>query len=562
VFALRLDLLTGRYAATSFDDRRRAEWPPHPARLFSALVATWGEHEPSERPEAERSALDWLERQPAPRLVADALERVSHRTVADAFVPVNDLAVVRWPSPVKRDEAEAALASAKDEKAAIKARKKLDTEVARYRDAAANAAAVDPKGFDQTAIRVAAGIDHPERRKRQARTFPVVVPVTMSIVFAWSGDPPAEVRAALADLASRVTRLGHSSSLVVARVVEAAEVAALEAEIGAYLPDDDGEHLLRWVGAGQLSRLEAAHARHQGVEPRVLPASFQRYTRHRVEPGAPNVSTTFDPRLIVLGRVGGPRLPITAAPGLARQLRRALISSAAEPVPSIISGHDADGRPATTPHIAYAPLPNVATPYADGALLGVALCLPRGIRGDDRVAVLRALAALEQPDGEDRIIRLQLGAAGVLELRREVPGEAGRLTTTPARWTSASRRWVSATPVALDRNPGDLHDGNVERRAAAFAAAELVVREAVRHAAPAAADQLVRVTVHRSALLPGHEKPVRHPRYPENAARPARVLVHVLLEFATPVEGPLLIGAGRHAGLGLMLPQRTAEAAP
>ncbi|MFN8876672.1 MAG: type I-U CRISPR-associated protein Csb2, partial [Gemmatimonadota bacterium] len=52
MFALRLDLLTGRYAATSFDDRRRAEWPPHPARLFSALVATWGEHEPSERPEA------------------------------------------------------------------------------------------------------------------------------------------------------------------------------------------------------------------------------------------------------------------------------------------------------------------------------------------------------------------------------------------------------------------------------------------------------------------------------------------------------------------------------
>ncbi len=39
MLAIEVRLLTGRYAATAFDDRRRAEWPPHPTRLYSALAA-------------------------------------------------------------------------------------------------------------------------------------------------------------------------------------------------------------------------------------------------------------------------------------------------------------------------------------------------------------------------------------------------------------------------------------------------------------------------------------------------------------------------------------------
>ena len=39
MLAIEFELLTGRYAATAHNDRSRAEWPPHPARIFSALVA-------------------------------------------------------------------------------------------------------------------------------------------------------------------------------------------------------------------------------------------------------------------------------------------------------------------------------------------------------------------------------------------------------------------------------------------------------------------------------------------------------------------------------------------
>ena len=59
--------LTGRAVATDPVDRRRAEWPPHPDRVFQALVAAWGE-----RGEAadERAALEWLCGLPAPEITA------------------------------------------------------------------------------------------------------------------------------------------------------------------------------------------------------------------------------------------------------------------------------------------------------------------------------------------------------------------------------------------------------------------------------------------------------------------------------------------------------------
>ena len=37
--AITIELLSGSYDAAEVDDRERAEWPPHPARLFCALVA-------------------------------------------------------------------------------------------------------------------------------------------------------------------------------------------------------------------------------------------------------------------------------------------------------------------------------------------------------------------------------------------------------------------------------------------------------------------------------------------------------------------------------------------
>src|SRR4051812_4778928 len=84
MLALEVKFLLGRYAATDFRDRDRAEWPPHPARLFSALVAATYD---GGLGESARAALLWLENQPPPWICApDAAEQAA----VTAFVPIND----------------------------------------------------------------------------------------------------------------------------------------------------------------------------------------------------------------------------------------------------------------------------------------------------------------------------------------------------------------------------------------------------------------------------------------------------------------------------------------
>jgi CRISPR-associated protein Csb2 len=89
VLALEVSFLTGRYVATAFDDRGRAEWPPHPSRLFSALAAT--HFEALDPPNEERAALEWMEQLGPPQITVTG---ASLRKVVKVFVPVNDTSVV------------------------------------------------------------------------------------------------------------------------------------------------------------------------------------------------------------------------------------------------------------------------------------------------------------------------------------------------------------------------------------------------------------------------------------------------------------------------------------
>lgn len=80
---LEVEFLGGVYSAASYHDRGRPEWPPHPGRLFSALVATAYE---TGMEEEGLEALRWLEKAGAPEIwAAEATER-SPYTV---YVPVN-----------------------------------------------------------------------------------------------------------------------------------------------------------------------------------------------------------------------------------------------------------------------------------------------------------------------------------------------------------------------------------------------------------------------------------------------------------------------------------------
>ncbi len=55
MLALRVEYLTGVCMATQYDDpgRSTAEWPPHPDRLYSALVAAAAEPKDADDVEAK-----------------------------------------------------------------------------------------------------------------------------------------------------------------------------------------------------------------------------------------------------------------------------------------------------------------------------------------------------------------------------------------------------------------------------------------------------------------------------------------------------------------------------
>ena len=126
MLALAIDLLAGRYVATAYNDRDRVEWPPHPARLFSALVATWADGDPeSSDGKQELEAMRWLEQQSPPDIYASAINRTGFRDVAPVFVPVNDASIVSAPNRDKLDSALAAESEAKDDKGRTKAKKNV-----------------------------------------------------------------------------------------------------------------------------------------------------------------------------------------------------------------------------------------------------------------------------------------------------------------------------------------------------------------------------------------------------------------------------------------------------
>lgn len=121
-----------------------------------------------------------------------------------------------------------------------------------------------------------------------------------------------------------------------------------------------------------------------------------------------------------------------------------------------------------------------------------------------------------------------------------------------------SRLWRTVTPAALSPraarrriDPQRMHEeakGGAERLRE-HAAAEIAVRQALRHAGVNAPVGAVRVQCE-----PFEAKGLRAEAFANSPRFAKERLWHVEIEFAYPVPGPLLIGDGRYLGLGLMAP--------
>ncbi|MGH7501844.1 MAG: type I-G CRISPR-associated protein Csb2, partial [Longimicrobiales bacterium] len=111
--------------------------------------------------------------------------------------------------------------------------------------------------------------------------------------------------------------------------------------------------------------------------------------------------------------------------------------------------------------------------------------------------------------------------------------------------------WLSVTPVALDRNPGELYASDPDRaRKAVASAIEIISTSCERIGLP----RPIRVEVLPSVTMPGVAKARAFLPFPADTRKPRRVKVHAFVEFGEPVTGPVLLGAGRYLGLGLFRP--------
>lgn len=553
MLTVEVELLTGRYAATEHNDRSRAEWPPHPARFFSALVAALHDWDPVD--DAEHEALVWLERQGAPQIDVDlsVKESVGRREVRSVFVPVNDVTLVGDPERELREvlrrlaeletqeQSTGVVAEVKKlRRAAESERKKLAKYIAAQQVAPGNASQED--------LKRAVGL-LPERRNRQERTFPVIVPERPVLAFHWPNADPLNHFDALHRLCDRVTRLGHSSSLVRCTLVERPVDPSL-------VPREDGGFVLRVIGPGQLERLERDYRRHRGIEARVLPARPQRYGPP-INGDMDSPQSVFADDWIVFERVGGARPLASRSIDLAVALRRTLIEIHGErDLPAVLSGHEVNGGQSVHPHIAFVPLPWVGHEHADGSVMGIAIVLPRSIDPTDRDRLLRMIAKWETLRGDaanDYTVKLgtlpDLGPAISMRLKRVEL--SSKRTLEPARWCRPSHRFVTAIPIALDRHPGNLRS-NYERTAhRAAAEAESSIADACgRIGLPRPA----RVAISLAPLLPGAQHVRQFAPWPPQPGRARRARVHAEIEFHEKVCGPVLLGAGRYFGLGLCLP--------
>jgi CRISPR-associated protein Csb2 len=519
MLAFGIRYLNGFAAASEPDSHERAEWPPHPGRVFMALAAA---HFQTGADPAEREALRWLEglkQRPAIRAAGHV-----QRALVTHFVPVNDKAGDR---------------------------------------------SKPPRAIVQSAPQLA--------RERQPRTFARAFPDGDTVYLSWPAvDPPPAIRRALETLSGKVSRIGHSSSLVQMWLAAPGEVGE-----PSWLPDDDRAELhLRVAGPGTLEDLERRYNREaverfaelqvtaaDGADRKAQKAArrrlkedfpdgppaqlrpelplYQGYARPtpaRVEPAAPG--TVFSPHLtaLTLERDTGPyrHLDLLCVLQVVQRWREAILSEGndlPEGARHLLSGHDRDGAPLEGPHLSFVPLAFVGHPHADGRLLGMGLALPEGLPGEERRQALRAVG---------RVRHLLLGRLGTWRVASMTSARPA-WNLRPETWTAhpeGATHWSTLTPVAYDRHPK-----SDDRAAYQREVASMIAQACVRIGLPEPREVVVTPVSAHLGAPPSHAF-LRLRRKDGSERRHT----HAIFVFDRPVRGPILVGAGRYRGYGVCRP--------
>ena len=270
------------------------------------------------------------------------------------------------------------------------------------------------------------------------------------------------------------------------------------------------------------------------------PGKWHGYARPQEAAPEATPHSVFDPRLVVLG-ISRRRVSLPATLKLTAALRGMLMRECpVQPPPEWFSGHTVSGKPTAAPHLALAPLPFVGAEHADGRIMGMALILPHALAARDAGSVLGPILHASDT-GLPREHRLFDGEwfECALELdSRERPPLNLQLRT----WTGPSRAWASVTPVVLNRH----FDGADRWERAAES-----VKDACEHIGLPRPGE---VLLHQVSLVEGVPHAREFTRLTRKRDGGRQSHAHAVIVFEEPVEGPVLVGAGRFRGYGLCRP--------
>jgi len=519
MLAFGIQYLNGFVAAAEPANLERTEWPPHPGRVFMALAAA---HFQTGADTAERAALLWLDGSErggeitAPQIAAPD---ITQRAIVKHYVPVND----------KSGPSKAVLHSL------------------------------------------------PITRERQDRTFARAWLDDDTAWLIWPDlDPPEPHRHALEQLCAKVTRVGHSSSLV--QVWLAAEN---ECNAPNWLPDDDCATVrLRIAGPGTLEYLEQEYNAMAVEDYATLKVQSETATDNKTRRAAkqtlrqqygnqpppqhrPQISlyqgyapgsgeadtsarpgTVFSPHLITLKltrqQSSYRALDLAATLTVAARWREAVISHSNNESPQVralLSGHDADGKPLKDPHLAFMPLAFAGHEHADGHLLGMALALPADITRDERRAALRVIGQVNE---------LKLGPLGAWAVEPVIESRPP-VNLRPDTWTAGpegATQWSTVTPVAFDRHSKAKNKADRQQEQAA-----MIAKACERIGLPKPREVIGTPVSAHLGVPPAHAFPKLRRKDGGD-----RRHTHAILVFDEPVCGPVSIGAGRFRGYGVCRP--------
>jgi len=338
MLAIKIEYLTGVCMATRHDDPSRStpEWPPHPDRLFSALVAAAGAlgTDAHELSDLSKSALQWILKCGAPQL---AVSEAHPRVMPGVHMPTNPL-----PDELKGAKGVLGLL--------------------------------------------------PTHRKKALLPVPAVVPDEPVAYFIWPDAEPDGRLEVLRNICQQVTYLGRSRSLVRASVAD-------DPPPPTHVPDPLGQFQFRVAYPGRLGYLLDKYkddggkpapcpprryrsAGGQGPVDRRLSTVFERCWIFRPRTG--------DPLLPAIST-----LKVTQAfrKALIDCIDKDQRSRGLEPlVPEIVHGHGKH------PHCAYVALPFVHPwqRHADGAIKGLAVLVPREVDSNSLLTMACGLLWLQE----------------------------------------------------------------------------------------------------------------------------------------------------------------------